>query len=138
MVGPVNRTKRNKISWNRIAVNQADTNEVDRHFFQVKKKVKENDLPDMLQQMYNHEFTECQHLVNKGLADMFQEDLKFIEFLKYGTELVGGHYQVPLPFRKDKVNLPNNCSQVEKRFACLKKRLSRNPQFKQDYVKFMD
>ena len=53
-------------------------------------------------------------------------------------ELVGGHYQVPLPFRKDEVNLPNNRSQAEKRFACLKKRLSRNPQFKQDYVKFMD
>ena len=68
---------------------------------------------------------------------MSQEDLKFIEILKNGTELVGGHYQVPLPFRKDEVNLPNNCSQAEKRFACLKKRLSRNPQFKQYYVKFM-
>ena len=43
-------------------MNQADTKEVGRHFFHVKKEVKENDLPDMLQQMYNHEFTECQHL----------------------------------------------------------------------------
>ena len=118
-------------------MNKTDTKEVGRHFFQVKKEVNENDLPDMLQQMCNHEFTECQHLVNKDLANMSQEDLKFIEILKNGTELVGGHYQVPLPFRKDKVNLPNNCSQAEKRFACLKKRLSRNPQFK-DYVKFMD
>ena len=88
--------------------------------------------------MYNHELTECQHSVNKDLADMSQEDLKFIEVLKNGTELVGGHYQVPLPSRKDEVNLPNNRSQTEKRFPCLKKRLSRNPQFKQDYVKFMD
>ena len=138
VVGPVNRTKRNKASWNRIPVNQANTKEVGRHFFQVKKEMKENDLPDMLQQMYNHEFTECQHLVNKDLANMSQEDLKFIEIHKNGTELVGGHYQVPLPFRKDEVNLPNNRSQAEKRFACLKKRLSRNPQFKQDHVKFMD
>ena len=119
-------------------MNQANTKEVGRHFFQVKKEMKENDLPDMLQQMYNHEFTECQHLVNKDLANMSQEDLKFIEIHKNGTELVGGHYQVPLPFRKDEVNLPNNRSQAEKRFACLKKRLSRNPQFKQDHVKFMD
>ena len=50
--------------------------------------------------MYNHEFTECQHLVNKDLADMSQEDLKLTEILKNGTELVGRHYQVPLPFRK--------------------------------------
>ena len=120
-----------------VAMNQADTNEVVRHFFQVKKEVKKNDLPDMLQQMYNHEFTECQHLVNKDLANMSQEDLKFMEILKNGTELVGEHCQVPLPFRKDEVNLPNNRSQAEKRFACLKKRLSRNHQFTQDYVKFM-
>ena len=59
VVGPVNRTKRNKVSCNQIAVSQADTKEVGRLFFQVKKEVKENDLPDMLQQMYNHEFTEC-------------------------------------------------------------------------------
>ena len=119
-------------------MNQANTKEVGRHFFKVKKDVKENDLSDMLQQMYNHEYTEHQHLVNKDLVDISQEDLKFIEILKNGTELLGGHYQVPLPFRKDEVNLPNNRSQAEKRFACLEKRLLRNPQFKQDYVKFMD
>ena len=138
MVGPVNRTKRNKVSCNQIAVNQADTKEVGRHFFQFKKEVKENDLPDMLKQMYNHEFSESQHLVNEDVANMSQEDLKFIEILKNGTELVGGHYQVPLPFRKDEINLPNNRSQAEKKFACLERKLSRNPQFKQDYMKFMN
>ena len=66
-------------------MNQADIKEVGRHFFQVKKEVKENDLPDMLQQIYNHEFTECQHLVNKDLANMSQEHLKFIEILKNGA-----------------------------------------------------
>ena len=138
VVGPVNRTKRNKVSCNQIAVNQADTKEVGRHFFQFKKEVKENDLPDMLKQMYNHEFSESQHLVNEDVANMSQEDLKFIEILKNGTELVGGHYQVPLPFRKDEINLPNNRSQAEKRFACLERKLPRNPQFKQDYMKFMN
>ena len=124
MVGPVNRTKENKVSCNQIAVNQAGTKEVGRHFFQVKKEVKENDLPDMLKQIYNHEFSECQHLVNKDVANMSQEDLKFIEILKNGMELVGGHCQVPLPFSKDEINLPNNRSQAEKRFACLERKLS--------------
>ena len=48
-------------------MNQADRKEVDRHF---KKEVKENDLPDMLQQMHNHELTECQHLVNKDIVNV--------------------------------------------------------------------
>ena len=69
---------------------------------------------------------------------MSQEELKFIEILKNGTEVVGGHYQVPLPFRKDEINLPNNCSQAERRFACLERKLSRNAQFKQDYMTFMN
>ena len=100
--------------------------------------MKKNDLPDMLKQMYNHEFSECQHLVNEDVANMSQEDLKFIENLQNGTEFVGGHYQVPLPFRKGEINLPNNRSQAENRFACLERKLSRDPQFKQDYMKFIN
>ena len=92
----------------------------------------------MIQQMYNHEFTESQYLVNKNVADISQEDLKFIEVLKNGAELVGGHYQVSLPFRKNEVNLPNRRSQPEKRFACLEKKLSKNSHLKQDYIKFMN
>ena len=69
---------------------------------------------------------------SKDVANMSQEDLKLIEILKNGAELVGGHYQVPLAFRKDEINLPTNRSQAEKRFACLERKLSRNPQFKQD------
>ena len=100
--------------------------------------MKESDLSELLQQIYNHEFTECQPVVNKDVADMSQENLKFIQFLKNRTELVGGHYQIPLLFRNDKVNLPNNCSKAEKGFSCFKRKLSRNPQFKQDYMKFIN
>ena len=63
--------------------------------------------------------------MSKDVAEMSQEDLKFIEILKNGTGLAGGHYQIPLLFRNDKVNLPNNPSQAEKRFTCLKRKMSR-------------
>ena len=43
---------------------------------------------------------------------MSQENLKFTEILKNGPELVGGHYQVPLPFRKDEINLSINHKQT--------------------------
>ena len=68
---------------------------------------------------------------------MSQEDLKFIEILENGTELVRVHYQILLPFRNNEINLPNDHSQTEKRFACLQRKLSKN-QFKQDYMKFMN
>ena len=46
-----------KVLCNQIAMKQADTKEVGKLFFQVKKEVKENVQTDMLPQMYNHEFT---------------------------------------------------------------------------------
>ena len=60
VVGPVSKTKRKKVLCNQISWNQADTKEVCRNFFQVKKEMKENGVPDILQQIY-YEFTECQH-----------------------------------------------------------------------------
>ena len=75
--------------------------------------------------------------MNKDVAVIFQEDLKLIQILKNGAEFVGGHYQIPLIFRNDEVNVPKNRSQAEKIIACLERKLSRNPRFKQDYMKFM-
>ena len=69
--------------------------------------------------MIMNEFTECQHGVNKDVAEMFLEDIKFMQILENRTELVSGHYQIPLQFTDDKVNLPNNCSQAEKRSVYL-------------------
>ena len=48
-------TKNSSVSCNKIAVRQADTNQVGKHFFQSKKEVKENDVTEMLQKMYTHE-----------------------------------------------------------------------------------
>lgn len=121
--GQVNRTKSNKIFYNHLAVNQADAKEVGRPFFQVKKEVIENEMPDMLEQIYNHEFTESQHAMNKYVTIMFQEDLMFIENFKNRTELVCGHFQIRLPFRNDEVNLPNSSLKAELRFACLERNM---------------
>ena len=53
-VGPVSGTKNSSVLCNKIAVRQADTNQVGKHFFQSKKEVKENDITEMLQKMHNH------------------------------------------------------------------------------------
>ena len=41
--------------------------------------------------MYNHEFIESQHKVNRENDGMLQEDLKFMQVLDNGTRLVDGH-----------------------------------------------
>ena len=91
----------------------------------------------MLQKMYNQEFTESQHKLNRENDRMLQEDLKLIQVLDNGTRPIDGHYEIPLPLRDDNVRFPNNRLQSEKRFTYLQRKMSRNHQFKDDYMKFM-
>ena len=116
---------------------EAATNQVGKHFFQPKKEVKENDVTEILQKMYNHEFTESQHKLNRENDGLSQEDPKFMHVLDNGTRRIDGHYEIPLPLRDDNVRFPNNRLQAEKRFTYLQTKMSRNHQFKNDYMKFM-
>ena len=138
IVGPVNGTRsRQGIHWNQIAVKQADTKDVGRHYFQTKTSVEENDVRDMLTRLYNLEFIEAGLTERTLEASMSREDQKFMNILKDGTHLRNGHYQVPLPFRDPYVNLPNNRYQARQRFSYLDNKFSKNNQFKEDYIRFM-
>ena len=137
VVGPVSGTKNSSVSYNNIAVRQADTNKVGKHFFRSKKEVKENDITEMLQKMYNHEFAESQHKLSRENDGMSQEDLKFMQVLDNVTRLIDGHYEISLPLRGDNVRFPNNRLLAVKRFIYLQRKISRNFQFKNDYMNFM-
>ena len=91
----------------------------------------------MLQKMYNQEFTESQHKLNRENDRLLQEDLKLIQVLDNGTRPIDGHYEIPPPLRDDNVRFPNNRLQSEKRFTYLQRKMSRNHQFKNDYMNFM-
>ena len=138
IVSPVNGTQsRQGIHCNRIAVKQADTKDVGKHYFQTKTSVEENDVRDMLTRLYNLEFTENGPTEGKLETSMSREDQKFMKILQEGTTLRNGHYQVPLPFKEPYVNLPNNRYQAMQRFSYLEKKFSKNDQFKEDYIRFM-
>ena len=126
VVGPVSGTKNNSVSCNKIAVRQANTDHVGKHFFQSKEEVKESNSTEMLQKVYNHEFTESQHKLSQENNGMSQEDLKFIQVLNNGTRLIDGHYEILLPLCDDDVRFPNNRSQAENRFIYLQRKMSRN------------
>ena len=69
---------------------------------------------------------------------MSQEDLKFMQVFDNGTRLIDGHYEIRLPLCDDNDNPnPNNRLQAEKRFIYLQRKMSRNHQFKNDYMNFM-
>ena len=99
VVGPMSGTKNSSVSCNKRAVRQPDTNQVGKHFFQSKKEVKEN-VTEMQQKIYNHEFTESQHKLSRENGGMLQ-DLKFMQVFDNCTRLVDGHYEIPFPLRDD-------------------------------------
>ena len=91
VVGPVSGTKNSSVSCNKIDVRQANTNQVRKHFFQSQKEVKENDVTEMLQKMYNHEFTDSKHKLSRENDGMSQEDLKFMQVLDNSTRFIDVH-----------------------------------------------
>ncbi|KAL6455426.1 hypothetical protein MHYP_G00361280 [Metynnis hypsauchen] len=67
-----------------------------------------------------------------------QEDLRFLSKLKQGIILKSdGHYEMPLPFKNDRPNLPNNKVCAIHRLKCLERKLRRDEQYNKDYKTFM-
>ncbi|XP_049319056.1 uncharacterized protein LOC125780640 [Astyanax mexicanus] len=68
-----------------------------------------------------------------------QEDRRFLSTLKEGIKLKrDGHYEMPLPFKKDRPNLPDNKVCAFHRLKCLERKLRRDEQYNKDYKSFMD
>ncbi|XP_037400478.1 uncharacterized protein LOC119265102 [Pygocentrus nattereri] len=68
-----------------------------------------------------------------------QEDLRFLSKLKQGiVHKSDGHYEMPLPFKGDRPNLPDNKVCAIHRLKCLERKLRRNEQYNKDYKAFMN
>lgn len=68
-----------------------------------------------------------------------QEDLRFLSEMKGSIRFDDdGHLEMPLPFKKERPNLPDNKVCAIKRLKCLERKLKRNQQYYHDYKTFMD
>ncbi|XP_052445763.1 uncharacterized protein LOC127987458 [Carassius gibelio] len=68
-----------------------------------------------------------------------QEDLRFLSKMETGIRhKEDGHYEMPLPFKEDRPNLPNNKGCAIHRLKSLEKRLKRDEKYYRDYVDFMN
>ncbi|GAA6102810.1 uncharacterized protein LOC121911178 [Tachysurus ichikawai] len=54
------------------------------------------------------------------------------------AEIINGHYQLPLPFKKDNLTMPNNRHLAEQRTLALKRRFQKNSGFHKEYRAFME
>ncbi|KAK7945396.1 hypothetical protein WMY93_001124 [Mugilogobius chulae] len=69
---------------------------------------------------------------------MSQEDLMFLSKIKEGIrQRPDGHFEMPLPFKQERPNLPNNKVCAEHRLKCLERRLRKDKRYYNDYVAFM-
>ncbi|XP_052706784.1 uncharacterized protein LOC128182227 [Crassostrea angulata] len=66
------------------------------------------------------------------------EDKKFLSQVEGSISQENSHYSIGLPFRENSVNLPNNMIQGQQRLESLKKKMLKNPQFRNDYISFMN
>ena len=87
----------------------------------------------MLVKMYESEFIDR----NSEKPSLSQDDHKFMSIMTTNCQVVNGQYQLPLPFRSDKIILPYNKQMALHRLEPLKKKFIKNPKFKEDYCKFM-
>lgn len=72
-------------------------------------------------------------------CNISQEDLRFLSKMERGIRLNDdGHFEMPLPFKKERPNLPDNKVFAIHRLRCLERKLKRNEQYYKDYKTFMD
>ncbi|XP_029688293.1 uncharacterized protein isoform X2 [Takifugu rubripes] len=97
-------------------------------------RIKEVVTPDDVIKVLESDFSE-----RVGEEAVFsQEDLQFLNKLKDGIKhKPDGHYEMPLPFKQDKPDLPNNMPCAVHRLKCLERKLKRDKQYCMDYINFM-
>lgn len=104
------------------------------HHFVEKSHVKDRAIDKKLEDMYNLEFNEIDS-ENKGPS---KEDEKFMEIMASNVKKVNGHYQLPLPFKSDDVNLPDNRKQAEKRLHSVRRKMEKSTTYREEYVKTIE
>ncbi len=98
-------------------------------------RISVENLNDLLIQQYNHDFTE-KHAEEK--KEMSLEDCRFMQVMDSSAEMVDGHYQLPLTFKRDNPMMPNNRHMAEQRILSLKRKFQKNSDFHKEYSAFME
>ncbi|XP_046551559.1 uncharacterized protein LOC124261296 [Haliotis rubra] len=91
-------------------------------------------LDHQLRGYFDREFNER---LSNDKEELSRNDQHFLDIMNSSKRLTGGHYQMSLPFKDSKINLPNNKVQAKERAFSLKKKFLKNDAFYRDYKGFM-
>ena len=116
-----------------IPVKDISTGETANYCFASKEKVDDTYITKSLKEMYTMEFNE----VDREKQALSQEDEEFMEIMRNGAKKKGPRHILPLPFRNDKVTLPNNRLVVKNRLGPLKRKLSKDNERYTQYCEMM-
>ena len=143
-MGPIINTEMERsISCHRVAVKNVTSSRLAPHHFGVEKSIKDISLEEMFKMMYSNDFNEHDATVADSITSSVDEisieDKKFLDIVEKNTSKKDYHYVVPLPFRDDRLVMPNNRVQALcTRLMFLKRRFLKDQKFFDDYKKFMD
>ena len=117
----------------RVASLDISTNKPSSVNFNVSEKTSDGIITEQLQKMYQHDFTD----IDSEQISYSKEDLRFMNLMESQVKKVNGHYQLPLPFKNPHVHLKNNKDHALKRLVSVKRKMAKDPSYKQDYLAFM-
>ena len=90
--------------------------------------------PQQISQMFEHDFMKTETEKPQSV-----EDRTFVKKMDEGIhQREDGHYEMPLPLKRNNVSLPNNRAVAMQRLKGLRSKLVRNDAFRRDYVTFME
>ena len=126
--GPVHVTTEpatNKLTAHRITVREIES-------------VKEIITPKSLLKLFELDFGEKASSNLPEDLSYSQEDRRFLSLVSNAIHYTDGHYEIPLPFRQQTVELPNNREQANKRALWQRKKMLQNDQYRSDYTAFIN
>ena len=111
-----------------------DPNQPERTLVSFQTKIKEVIKPSDVAAMMELDFNEKE----AGSRAMSYDDHKFLNFLQNEIHLKDGHYEMPLPFRSGRPDLPNNKSMAVHRLKHLRRKLESDSGYRDHYNGFMN
>ena len=131
--GPVEHGAADKLSCNRVHVTSPIRVDTPQAYIIPTRSVKECMTPQLVQRMFELDFSERED----GVA-LSREDQKFLNIARNGIcHLEDLHYELPLPFKHEDVQLPYNRCQAMQGLDGLKKRLETDSKYRRDYEELM-
>ena len=122
------------VVYNLTRKNQGNVAKVHRISVTNVSEINNGELENMYRESLNMDFPEK---AVEEKREFSQHDKIFMQKISNSIKKVGGHYELELPFKEDKVHLPDNKKQSEYRLALLKQKLVSDKRLHGQYIDFM-